>query len=171
MEFFHPVKYYEHTLIAMSYSKFLSIAGERIGFLAVSPRCASFRKIYDYCVYLNRTLGYINAPALMQRIIGKIDGLIPDISVYQRKRDLIYNGLIESGYEVIKPEGTFYIFPESPIEDDITWVRFLQKNLVLTSPGSGFSYPGYFRMAFCVSDEVITGAIPVLKRCIEEIKK
>lgn len=168
LTFYSPVKYYDNTLIAMSYSKYLSIAGERIGYLAISPNCKFKTEIFEYAVFLNRTLGFINAPALMQRIIAKTYDLTPDIKTYQRKRDRIYEALISSGYDVVKPEGTFYVFPKSPISDDVKWVSLLQKSLVLTTPGSGFSFPGYFRIAFCVNDDVIEGAVPILKKAISD---
>lgn len=170
LEYPTPLKVYDETLVAMSYSKALSIAGERIGYLAISPLCKYKKEIADGATFTNRTLGFINAPALMQRVITKLDEIKLDVTSYQKKRDVLFNALTSYGYKIQKPEGTFYMFPKSPLEDDVAFVRLLQKNLVLTSPGIGFSYPGYFRIAFCTDDEIIERSLPVFKKVIEEIK-
>ena len=150
-----PLRFYRNTVLATSFSKDLSLAGERIGFLAVSPLIEDAREMINAATFCNRILGYINAPALMQRVIKEVLDAQVAVEIYQRRRDVMYAGLTEIGYEVIKPEGTFYIFPRTPIPDDITFVQALQEKLILTTPGSGFQYPGYFRIALCVSEEVI----------------
>jgi aspartate aminotransferase len=106
-------------------------------------------------IFSNRILGFINAPALMQRIVGKFQNTSIDIMEYQVRRDAIYDILVESGFEVIKPLGAFYIFPKSPMPDDIQFVRELQKHHILGVPGIGFGRSGYFRLAYCVEMDVI----------------
>jgi aspartate aminotransferase len=150
-----PLRFYRNTVLATSFSKDLSLAGERIGFLAVSPLIEDARDIINAATFCNRILGYINAPALMQRVIKEVLDAHVAVEIYQQRRDIMYAGLTEIGYEVIKPEGTFYIFPRTPIPDDITFVQALQEKLILTTPGSGFQYPGYFRISLCVPEDVI----------------
>jgi len=106
----------------------------------------------------------------MQRAVSNLQGVSVDISAYTRNRDLLCDGLADCGYEFIKPAGAFYLFPKSPISDDVKFVRELQKELILTVPGSGFGGPGHFRIAFCVEDSVITGAMPGFKKVMEKIK-
>ena len=109
----------------------------------------------EAATFTNRILGFVNAPALMQRLLPSVQGLTVDIGLYQRKRDLFYEGLTRAGYQLIKPEGAFYLFPRSPIPDDVAFVQALQEELILTVPGTGFGTPGYFRIAYCVPDESI----------------
>jgi len=146
---------YPDCIVVGSYSKDLSIAGERIGYVAVSPNCSDWAELIAGMTFAIRTLGFVNAPALMQRIVSNLQGLSVDVSSYERKRNLIYQGLVELGYLTIKPEGAFYIFPKTPIEDDLKFVRELQEENILVVPGSGFGRPGYFRIAYCVEDSVI----------------
>ncbi|MBM4395549.1 MAG: pyridoxal phosphate-dependent aminotransferase [Deltaproteobacteria bacterium] len=160
LEFASPFAHYEDTLMAMSHSKDLSLAGERIGYLAISPRCAAAADLFSAATFTNRTLGYVNAPALMQRMIAVIDRIRPDVAVYERKRDILFRGLTAIGYDVVKPDGTFFMFPKCPVPDDLEFVRTLASRLVLVTPGSGFEYPGCFRIAFCVPDDVIERSLP-----------
>jgi aspartate aminotransferase len=150
-----PLRFYRNTVLATSFSKDLSLAGERIGFLAISPLIEDALDIINAATFCNRILGYINAPALMQRVIKDVLDAQVAVEIYQQRRDIMYAGLTQIGYEVIKPEGTFYMFPRSPIPDDIAFIRALQEKLILTTPGSGFQYPGYFRIALCVPEVVI----------------
>jgi len=137
----------------------LSLAGERIGYLAVSPLIEDFGDIISAATFCNRILGYINAPALMQRVIKRVLDSSVDVSIYQRRRDILYNTLKKIGYVVMKPEGTFYMFPKSPIADDIKFLKALQEKRILVPPGSGFHRPGYFRISFCVSEQTINRAL------------
>lgn len=146
---------YEDTIVVTSHSKDLGLAGERIGYIAASPLIQDIKPLMDAMIFSNRILGFINAPALMQRIIGKFQGGDLDMSEYQRRRDLIYKILLEAGFEVAKPQGAFYIFPKSPIPDDIEFIRELQKHHILGVPGIGFGKSGYFRLAYCVDMDVI----------------
>ncbi len=161
---------YDNSIVCTSYSKDLSIPGERIGFLAVNPKAGLKSKLIDGMALANRILGYVNAPALMQRVVGKLQGVSVDISEYQKKRDLLCNGLAEGGYEFTVPAGAFYLFPKTPVPDDVEFVRALQDELILVVPGSGFMGPGYFRIAFCVDDETIVNAMPGFKRVMEKFK-
>jgi aspartate aminotransferase len=160
-------KAYAQSIIATSYSKDLSIPGERIGFAAVNPAADYRRDIMAGMTLATRILGFINAPALMQRVISELQGLSVDIGAYLKKRDLLCRGLADAGYEFMTSPGTFYLFPKSPIEDDVAFVQALQKELILTVPGQGFLYPGYFRIAFCVDDETIVNALPGFKRVMD----
>jgi len=154
-----PLRFYRNTILATSFSKDLSLAGERIGFLAVSPLIEDGKDIINAATFCNRILGFINANALMQRVVKHVLDAGVDVGVYQQRRDLLYKALVEIGYDVIKPEGTFYMFPRSPIPDDVAFVKALQDKLILTTPGSGFHRPGHFRIAFCVSEDVIRRAL------------
>jgi aspartate aminotransferase len=150
---------YENTVIATSYSKELSIAGERIGYVAVGPEARSGSTLVDGLIYSNRILGFVNAPALMQRVVARLQGVGVDISLYSRNREVLWTGLAEAGFDVHKPEGTFYLFPRCPIDDDVAFADELLEHLVLVVPGSGFGCPGYFRMAYCVDPKVVDGAL------------
>lgn len=160
-------KCYANSIIGTSYSKDISLPGERIGFAAVNPRAEYREKLLGGLALSNRILGFVNAPALMQRVVACMQGMSVDIGEYDRKRELICDGLAECGYEFTKPSGAFYLFPKSPDPDDVKFVNALQEELVLVVPGSGFGGPGHFRIAFCVDDNVILNAIPGFKRAIE----
>jgi aspartate aminotransferase len=157
---------YTETFIATSYSKDLSIPGERIGFAAVNPQARYKNDIILGLKLANRILGFINAPALMQRVISCLQGLSVNIGEYLHKRDLLCGGLLDAGYDFVKPKGSFYLFPRTPISDDVKFVQALQQEKILTVPGAGFKCPGYFRIAFCVSDETIDNAMPGFKRAM-----
>ncbi len=151
---FHPA-----TVVATSHSKDLAVPGERIGYIAVNPGYDSREELVNGLVFCNRTLGFVNAPALMQHVVRTLQDVSVEVGQYERKRDLLYNNLVEMGYSIVKPRGAFYIFPRSPIEDDVAFVRELQKHNVLVVPGKGFGAPGYFRISYCVEDWVIEGSL------------
>lgn len=146
---------YEDTLSITSHSKDLALPGERIGYIAASPKISNLKPLMDAMIFSNRILGFINAPALMQRLVGKFQKNSVDIMDYQKKRDVLYNILVEAGLNVVKPMGAFYIFPRSPIPDDVAFVRELQKHRILAVPGIGFGTPGHFRLAYCIPMDVI----------------
>jgi aspartate aminotransferase len=158
---------YNESFVVTSFSKDLSLPGERIGYLAVNPDISDRDMIIAGLVLCNRCLGYVNAPALMQRAIFHLMEESVDISLYQKKRDILCNRLASFGYDFIKPEGTFYLFPRTPIEDDVAFVSALLEEKILAVPGSGFGGPGHFRIAYCVSDEVIEGALPGFERVMK----
>jgi len=161
---------YNDSIVATSYSKDLSIPGERIGFVAVNPEASFIKDLMGGIALANRILGFVNAPALMQRVTASIQGACVDISAYARKRELLCSGLAECGYEFVIPPGAFYLFPKTPINDDVKFVRSLQEELILAVPGSGFGGPGHFRIAFCVEDKTIINAMPGFKRVMEKYK-
>lgn len=159
---------YPETILVTSFSKDLSLAGERIGYLAVHPQATFKKDLLEALVLANRILGFVNAPALMQRIIKKILNTSVDINIYERNRDLLCEGLAKLGFSFIPPKGAFYLFPKSPIPDDIAFVQALQKERILVVPGSGFGAPGYFRLAFCVDETVIKNALPYFEKIAKE---
>jgi len=161
---------YENSIITTSYSKDLSLAGERLGFTVISPEAAFKEKIIEGMALANRILGYVNAPSLMQLVVAELQGESADISEYERKKIMFCKGLKKAGYEFIEPLGTFYLFPKSPIKDDVEFINELQKERILAVPGSGFGGPGYFRIAFCVSDKTIIDALPGFERVIKKYK-
>ncbi len=150
---------YEHTIIASSYSKELSLAGERLGYIAIHPAAEDAEKLVAGMVMCNRILGFVNAPALMQRTVGRLQGMAVNVEAYRRKRDLLCQGLDEAGYSFVRPKGAFYLFPRSPI-DDVDFVRELQDKNILTVPGSGFGRSGHIRISYAVSNQTIERAIP-----------
>ena len=161
---------YDESFVLTSFSKDLSLPGERIGYAAVNPEMSDKAMIIAGMVLSNRVLGYVNAPALMQRAIPFLLEESVDISVYQSRRDLLCDSLATFGYDFIKPGGAFYLFPRTPIEDDVAFVSALQDENILTVPGRGFGGPGHFRIAYCVSEDVIDKALPGFERVMKEIK-
>jgi aspartate aminotransferase len=146
---------YPDTISVYSHSKDLGLAGERIGYIAVSPRIEGNRPLIDAMIFANRILGFINAPALMQRVVGGFQKNSINVTDYQKRRDAIYSILREAGFDVILPRGTFYIFPKSPIEDDIELINVMLQHRIMAVPGTGFGRKGYFRLAYCTSMETI----------------
>jgi aspartate aminotransferase len=161
-------RFYPHTIRVTSHSKDLSLPGERIGYVAVSPLCEDLEEMMAAIVFANRTLGFVNAPALMQRLVAPLQKNSINIKEYEERRDLFYNGLTSFGYQVVKPQGAFYLFPKAPIEDDVAFVKELQSKRILTVPGRGFGKPGYFRIAYAVDKKVIEGALPGFKEVAEK---
>jgi len=161
---------YNESIIATSYSKDISIPGERIGYLAVNPKACFKKELIAGMALSNRILGFVNASALMQRVVASIQGASVDISAYARKRELLCKGLADCGYDFLTPAGAFYLFPRTPIPDDVKFVQALQEELILVVPGSGFGGPGHFRIAFCVADETIINAMPGFKRVMEKFR-
>ncbi|MBU2228295.1 MAG: pyridoxal phosphate-dependent aminotransferase [Proteobacteria bacterium] len=156
--------------IASSYSKSLSLPGERIGYIAVNPGIAGLEEIMGGLTLCNRILGFVNAPALMQRAVAGLQGVRVDVETYRRKRDLLCDGLASVGYRVSRPEGAFYLFPRTPIPDDVVFAAALQRRRILTVPGSGFYGPGHIRIAYCVDDATIMGAIEGFGETLKEFR-
>jgi aspartate aminotransferase len=159
---------YANSIVATSYSKDISLPGERLGYLAVHPEADEVKDLLAGFILANRILGFVNAPALMQRVVTHLQGGCVDVGLYQARRDLFYQGLVDAGYELIKPRGAFYLFPKSPIADDVHFVRLLQEESILVVPGSGFGSPGYFRIAYCVGEKTIENAMPGFARAREK---
>ncbi|WP_449244898.1 pyridoxal phosphate-dependent aminotransferase [Desulfobacca acetoxidans] len=149
---------YPNSLVATSFSKDLSLPGERIGYLAVSPQAQGRQELLAGLILANRILGYVNAPALMQRLVAKMAGVTVDLTPYVRRRELFCQILADAGYDLVKPQGAFYLFPRSPLTDDIAFVAELKKENILAVPGRGFGRGGYFRLAFCTPESVISAA-------------
>jgi len=162
---------YPESILVTSYSKDISIPGERLGFIAVSPEAGYKAELLGALALANRILGFVNAPALMQRVVARIQGETVDVSAYARKRDLLCDGLAECGYDFVRPPGAFYLFPRSPTADDVAFVQTLQEELILVVPGSGFGGPGHFRISYCVEDDVIQGAMPGFAKVMEKYKR
>jgi len=146
---------YQNSMVVSSYSKDLSLPGERIGYIAVHPEIADKNALLEALTLGNRILGFVNAPALMQRVVAELQGATVDNSIYTRRRDIFCRILSDAGYQFMPPKGAFYVFPKSPLDDDVEFVRILQEQKILAVPGKGFGAPGYFRLAFCVEDAVI----------------
>jgi aspartate aminotransferase len=161
---------YRNSIIATSYSKSISIPGERIGFLAINPGIADCDLLTGGMILCTRILGFVNAPAFMQRVIGNMQGIRVDIDEYKRKRDLLCDGLSSAGYQFAKPEGAFYLFPRSPIDNDIEFVKALQKKNILTVPGSGFGRSGHFRIAYCVDDSTIINSMEGFRETFNDFR-
>jgi aspartate aminotransferase len=157
---------YPHSIIVSSYSKELSLAGERIGYLAVNPDADDARQVAAAAAVVN-TMLYVNAPSLLQLAVAQLQGITVDVSIYRRRRDLLCRGLAEIGYDFHVPEGAFYLFPKSPIADDAEFTRILKKELILAVPGTGFGGPGYFRLSYAVPDATISGSMAGFKRAFE----
>ncbi len=164
-------EHYANSIIATSYSKDLSIPGERIGFAAVHPGADQVKELVGALTLANRILGFVNAPGLMQRLIIELQGICVDVEVYRRKRDRFVSGLNAAGYELVTPPGAFYLFPRSPLADDVKFVNLLQEENILVVPGSGFGGPGHFRIAYCVDDKVIERALPGFERAMARARK
>jgi aspartate aminotransferase len=162
------LKIFPHSLLVTSHSKDLAIPGERIGYVAVNPNNPEAELLFDALVYANRVLGFVNAPALMQRLITTLQGQVVGVDIYQKRRDLFYNQLISLGFEVVKPQGAFYLFPKSPIPDDVAFIQSALKHNLLLVPGSGFSRPGYFRIAYCFSEATIQNSFPAFAALAKE---
>jgi aspartate aminotransferase len=148
------------TVTAMSWSKSMAISGERIGYLAISPRVDDFTALRDACTFTNRILGFINAPAIWQWVVAETAENTVDVRGYQEKRDIVCDALERTGYELRRPQGTFYVFPRTPISDDLAFVRLLLEEGILAVPGSGFGRPGYFRLSLTVPREAVIRSLP-----------
>ncbi len=159
---------FPESILITSYSKDISIPGERLGYAAVNPNATHKASLMAGMTLANRILGFVNAPALMQRVVARLQGVKTDITPYAENRKILSNGLEEAGYEFIKPAGAFYLFPKSPIPDDVEFVRILQEELILGVPGAGFGRPGHFRLSYCVDADTVKNAIPGFKRAIEK---
>ncbi len=160
LEYPHIFDHHVRSVVATSHSKDLALPGERIGYVAVHPHYEDREELMDGLVFCNRTLGFVNAPALMQHIVAKLQSVTVDVALYQAKRDFMHDQLSRIGYDVVRPQGAFYMFPKSPIEDDVEFVAELQKHNVLVVPGMGFGMPGFYRISFCVTDRTLEGSIP-----------
>lgn len=161
-------KFIHNSFVVTSHSKDLALPGERIGYAAVNPLAQPGHLIVEGMIFANRTLGYVNAPALMQRLVAKLQRETVDITEYQEKLDILYNHLTSIGFKMTKPGGAFYLFPQAPIADDIAFVRAAVKHNILLVPGAGFGRPGYFRICYCIEKEVIENSLPAFTALAKE---
>lgn len=163
-------KYIKNSIIINSFSKSHSLPGERIGYVAISPLIKDVSMLFDIMVCSNRILGFVNAPAIFQQVVSETLNNNVDSSIYREKRDIFYDGLTSIGYECFKPQGAFYLFPKSLIADDLSFTKSALKYNLLFVPGSGFGFPGYFRLAYCVSKQMIEDSLPSFKKLFEEYR-
>lgn len=163
-------KYYNNTIVGYSYSKSLSLPGERIGYLVIPDEVADFENVISAANVANRILGFVNAPSLLQRVVAKCVDAEIDVTYYNKNRETLYGGLCDAGYECIKPEGAFYLFIKSPISDDKAFCEMAKKYNILIVPGTSFACPGFVRIAYCVAYETIVNALPKFKELIQEIQ-
>ncbi len=159
----------KNSIAVTSHSKDLALPGERIGYIAVSPKAEDIGLLMEGLVFCNRTLGFVNAPALMQRLVAGLQRESVDIAEYQEKRDLLYNELTALGFKMVKPQGAFYLFPKSPLPDDVEFVKAAQKYNILLVPGSGFGAPGFFRISYCIDKQIIVNSLPAFKALATEL--
>ncbi len=149
-----------HTAVCYSWSKAQALAGERIGFLALSPRLPDVAQLFAACAFANRTLGFVNAPAIWQWVMAEAADACVDVAAYQRKRDILCDGLARAGYDVRKPDGGYYVFLKTPIADDVAFVQRLLAQGVLAVPGTGFGRPGHIRLSMTVPMDTIERSLP-----------
>jgi aspartate aminotransferase len=162
---------YPNSIVVSSYSKDLSLPGERIGYIALHPEIDEKLPLVGALTLANRILGFVNAPALMQRVVAELQGASVDNSIYTKRREVFCKILADTGYEFMPPKGAFYVFPKSPIGDDVEFVSRLQEQKILAVPGKGFGAPGYFRLAFCVEDSVIERSAEAFRKAMESVKE
>lgn len=161
------MNYYPRSIVCYSYSKSLSLPGERIGYIAVNNQISEFSDLYAGICGAGRSLGFVCAPNLFQQLIKKVYSVTSDISVYKRNRDRLYGALIDYGFSVIKPDGAFYMFVKSPEPDAKAFCERAKKHELLIVAGDDFGCEGYARMSYCVSPEMIERALPALKKLAE----
>ena len=163
--------FYANTLVCYSYSKSFSLPGERIGYIVVPDAVADFGKIFGAIAGAARVLTHVNAPSLWQLVVAKCAGKPSDISIYERNAKLLYEGLIDAGFECVKPQGAFYLFPKALEPDDFAFCERAKKFDLLLVPGADFGCAGYFRAAYCIKTETIERSLPLFKKLADEYKK
>lgn len=161
-------KYYANTIVGYSYSKSLSLPGERIGYLVIPDEADGSEELITAAAIANRTIGSVNAPSLIQRVIGRCVDAEVDVAAYDKNRLALYNGLTELGFACIKPQGAFYLFVKSPVPNEKDFCEAGKKYNILMVPGSSFACPGYVRLAYCVSYDTIINSLPQFKKLAEE---
>lgn len=163
--------YYDDTIVCYSYSKSLSLPGERIGYVLVPPQAADSADLYAAVCGAGRALGYVCAPSMFQRVAARCTGLTSDITVYQTNRDLLFDGLTSMGYTCVKPQGAFYMFPQTLEPDDRAFCERAKKYDLLVVPGADFGAPGHMRISYCVQTETIRRALPLFEKLAKEYQK
>ena len=163
-------KFYSNTLVCYSYSKSFSLPGERIGYIVVPDEVADFDKIFGAVAGAARVLTHVNAPSLWQLVVAKCAGKAVDITPYERNGKILYDGLIDAGFECVKPQGAFYLFPKALEADDYAFCERAKKYDLLLVPGADFGAPGYFRAAYCIKTETIERSLPLFKKLADEYR-
>jgi len=158
------------SVLAWSWSKAMAIAGERIGYLAIPPQLPEAAALRNACTFANRILGYINAPAIWQWVVAEVPDVTVDVSQYQAKRDLLCDALTAMGYEAPRPQGSYYVFPKTPIPDDVAFIGMLQSEGILAVPGSGFGRPGYMRLSLTIPRPDIERSLAGFGRAIHAVQ-
>lgn len=161
-------KFYKNTIVGYSWSKSLSLPGERIGYLVIPPELDDYQLIWDAAGIANRMLGFVNAPSLMQRAVARCLEAKVDVDAYDANRQLLYNGLTGCGFECVYPSGAFYLWVKSPVADEKEFVNAAKKYNLLLVPGSSFNGPGYVRLAYCVSPDMIKRSLPAFQKLASE---
>ena len=160
----------KNAIVANSFSKSLSLPGERLGFLIVPSDIDGYEEIYNSCNIINRTMGFVNAPSLIQKAVAKCLDAEVDVEGYKKNRDRLYQGLVDIGYDCFKPQGAFYLFMKTPIADDWEFYRLAQKYQLILGPGSAFGGPGYVRISYCVDYDMIGKALPKFKELWDDVQ-
>ncbi len=163
-------KHYDETIVVTSHSKDLALPGERIGYVAINPKIQDHNDIVNGVIHSNRILGFVNSGALMQKVVAQLQDITVSIAEYEKKRDLLYNSLTEMGYSIVRPQGAFYLFPKSPLPDDVEFVKMCHDKRLLVVPGQGFGTPGFFRISYCTDDRTIAGSLEVFREVARELK-
>ncbi|MEG6521074.1 pyridoxal phosphate-dependent aminotransferase [Desulfotomaculum sp. 1211_IL3151] len=159
----------KNAIMVTSYSKDLALPGERIGYIAVNPNLNDSDRLIEGLVFCNRTLGFVNAPALMQHLVTDLQRESVNIQEYQEKRDILYNHLTSLGFEIKKPQGAFYLFPKTPLADDLEFNQKASAYNILLVPGGGFGTPGYFRLSYCIDMDIIKRSLPAWTKLAEDL--
>jgi aspartate aminotransferase len=159
-------RYLRRAVVAWSWSKAMAVPGERIGYLAIPPHLPEAGPLANACTFANRILGYINAPAIWQRVVARAPDAVVDVSAYQAKRDLLCDALTAMGYDAPRPQGSFYVFPRTPLADDVAFIRLLQAEGILAVPGSGFGRSGYMRLSLTISKDDLVRSFGAFERAI-----
>ena len=167
----YVTRYYENTVVGYSWSKSLSLPGERIGYLVFPSELADFENAIQAANIANRVLGYVNAPTLIQRVAARCLDCKVDVEAYDRNRKALYEGLTDAGYQCVYPEGAFYLFVKSPIDDDVEFCAKAKAHNILIVPGRSFACPGYVRIAYCVAYDTIVNSMPAFAALMKEIKE
>ncbi len=167
----YVTKYYENTVVGYSWSKSLSLPGERIGYLVFPDEMHDFENAIQAANISNRVLGYVNAPTLIQRAVARCIDCTTDLSIYDKNRKALYQGLTDAGYECVYPDGAFYMWVKSPIDDEKEFCKKAKEHNILVVPGSSFACPGYVRIAYCVKHETIINSLPAFCKVMEEIRR
>ena len=163
----YVTKYYKNTFVAYSYSKSLSLPGERIGYLAVPSDMDGYAEIWPALATANRILGFVNSPSLIQRVAAVCADTLVDTSVYEENRNILYDNLTEMGYECFKPQGAFYLFPKSPVPDEKAFCEAAKRFRLIIVPGGAFGTPGYFRIAYCVKRDTVVNSLNSFREAIK----